>query len=58
MKAEIMLDNAVNFMINSLFVGIGVLIVVAVILSVNRLFHKYWIPVDIFKEKQIEDERG
>ena len=45
MKAELMLESAVNFMINSLFASIGVLIVAATVLLINNLIHRYWKPV-------------
>lgn len=42
MKAEIMLESAINFMINSLFACIGLLIIATTILLINNLIHRYW----------------
>lgn len=48
MKSELMLEAAVNFMINSMFACIGALIIAVTILVINNLFHRYWKTVDFF----------
>ena len=49
MKAELMLESAVNFMINSMFACIGILIIASTVLLINNLIHRYWKPVKLFK---------
>lgn len=56
MKAELMLESAVNFMINSLFASIGVLIVAATVLLINNLIHRYWKPVKFVRYEIREAE--
>lgn len=50
MKADLMLESAVNFMINSMFACIGILLIVGTVILINNLIHKYWKPVNIFKK--------
>lgn len=59
MKAELMLESAVNFMINSLFACIGIMIIAITVLVINNLFHRYWKPVDLFPQAKppIEDQQ-
>jgi hypothetical protein len=45
MRAELMLESAVNFMINSLFACIGIMLIVITILVINNLFNRYWRPI-------------
>lgn len=55
MKAELMLESAVNFMINSLFACIGILIVAATVLLINNLIHRYWRPIK-FVRYEVHEE--
>ena len=42
------IEQAGNFLISSILVGIGFCIITVAILVINNLFHKYWKPVRIF----------
>ena len=39
------IEQAGNFLISSILVGIGFCIITVAILVINNLFHKYWKPV-------------
>ena len=59
MKADLMLESAVNFMINSLFACIGFLIISGTILLINNLIHRYWKPIKFvrYEVKEIDHEQ-
>ena len=42
------LDNAAAFMLGTVGYGIGVLVVVAVVVTINNIISKYWKPIRIF----------
>ena len=56
MKADLMLESAVNFMINSMFACIGILLIVGTVILINNLIHRYWKPVDLFKRHELEED--
>jgi hypothetical protein len=39
------IEQAGNFLIGSILVGLGFCIITVAILVINNLFHKYWKPV-------------
>ena len=39
------IDQASTFLCGSILIGIGVIVVVAVIVAVNNIFSRYWKPV-------------
>ena len=45
MKAEFIFTDGIAFMVNSMFISIGILILVAAAVAVNNLLHRYWRPV-------------
>lgn len=42
------LDNAAAFMLGTIAYGIGILVVVAVTVTINNILSKYWKPIRIF----------
>ena len=43
------MDQAATFLAGSILTGIGFIVVIAAILAINNLLHKYWKPVQIIK---------
>ena len=43
------MDQAATFLAGSILTGIGFIVVIATILAINNLLHKYWKPVQIIK---------
>lgn len=42
------MDQAAVFLAGSVLTGLGFIVVVAAIVAVNNILHKYWKPVRIF----------
>ena len=43
------LDNAAAFMLGTMAYGIGILVLVGVVVTINIILHNYWKPVQFFK---------
>ena len=43
------LDNAAAFMLGTMAYGIGILVLVGVVVTINNILHNYWKPVQFFK---------
>ena len=42
------LDNAAAFMLGTIAYGVGVLVLVAVVVTINNIVSNYWKPIRIF----------
>ncbi len=42
------LDNAAAFMLGTIAYGIGVIVLVVVVVTINNIISKYWKPIRIF----------
>lgn len=51
------MDQAAVFLAGSILTALGFLVIVAAVVLVNNLLHKYWKPVTIFKWAQYEPTR-